>query len=72
MPYLPEFSSVGPFPLSFCTSLALLRFMEALSLEKEPLRFILPLYMSQTNTQEIRYVHMARTRSDKLWSWYKD
>lgn len=49
-PYLPEFSSVGPFPLSFWTSLALLRFMEALSLENEPLRFILPVYISQTNT----------------------
>ena len=39
--------------------------MEALSLEKEPLRFILPLYISETNTQEIRYVYIARTRSEK-------
>jgi hypothetical protein len=48
-PYLPELSSAGPLPLSFCTSLALLRFMEALSLEKEPLRFIFPVYMPHTN-----------------------
>ena len=44
-PYLPKLSLLDsePFPFNFWTSLALLRLMEALSLEKEPLRFSLPL-----------------------------
>ena len=39
--YLPKPGSFGPsdFPLSFWTSFALLRRMEALSFENEPLRF---------------------------------
>jgi hypothetical protein len=38
--YLPEFSS--PFPFNFCTNFALLRRIEARSLEKDPLLFNLP------------------------------
>lgn len=42
--YLPEFSSPGAFPFNFCTSLALLRLMEARSLENDPLRFNFPVW----------------------------
>ena len=39
--------------------------MEALSLEKEPLRFILPVYISQTNTQAVRYLNMYNDRRNE-------